>query len=129
MGSTALLLNKSLNLVLSSQFLNPRITFSTSKIRVRRASANDLQTKGQSPRDEKFVRFAILRTHACSVEEKNFKKEIYLQTCEPQKFAVRYIRFNISPGILRTAAYKPTRIQEKVIDRCSNVISEVLSLQ
>ena len=45
MGSTALLLNKSLNLVLSSQFLNPRITFSTSEIRVRRASANDLQNK------------------------------------------------------------------------------------
>ena len=60
--------------------------------------------KGQSPRDEKFVRFAILRAYACSVEEKYFKKEIYLQTYEPQKFAIRYIRFNISSGILRTAA-------------------------
>ena len=49
------------------------------------------------------VRFAILRAYVCSVEEKSLKK-IICELANRKSLAIRYIRFNISSGIVRTTA-------------------------
>ena len=96
---------------------------------MRLISLNRRRVRGQSPRDEKFVRFAILRAYACSVGGKYFKKKFICKLANRKS-----LRSATFVSIFRQEFCEPQlksqpEFRKNVIDRCSNVISEVLSLQ